>query len=173
MDKHILEKRKQILSVQELLANSKISSEGYDSTIEPFFNRDFPEDYKLDHKELPEYPESINRHIKLLYECIGNPDVEIYINDWTIMSLNKSLERYKGCCEDNQEIVFDIAFQYAGMGHINVLSCDLSNHLLFIREDGGSNGWEREANYKDLLNYKSGDKEYMYFTQWKNMILKI
>ena len=70
------------------------------------------------------------------------------------MSLNKCLERYKNLCDNSQELVFDFAFKYAGMGHIEVLSCDLTNHLLFKRMDGGSNGWEREANYNELLNYK-------------------
>ena len=29
-----------------------------------------------------------------------------------------------------------------GMGHVKVLSCDLQNHLLFYRDDGGSNDYE-------------------------------
>ena len=66
-----------------------------------------------------------------------------------------------------QELVFDFAFRYMGMGHIEVLSCDLTNHLLFKRDDGGANGWEREAHYNELLNYKPGDKKYLFFTQWK------
>ena len=67
----------------------------------------------------------------------------------------------------DQKNVFDIGFQYIGLGHIEVLSCDLTNHLLFKRRDGGSNGWDREDNYKDLMNYKTGDSEYIYFNEWK------
>ena len=40
MEKHIIEKRKQILSVQELLKNSKLSGENYDSTKEPFYMKE-------------------------------------------------------------------------------------------------------------------------------------
>ena len=69
-----------------------------------------------------------------------------------------------------QEKVFDIAFQYAGMGHIVVLSCDLDNHLLFKRRDGGSNDYDREVNYKNLLNYKAANYKHMYFTQWKDSL---
>ena len=29
-----------------------------------------------------------------MYELIGNPDIEIYIGEWTIMSLNSALEKY-------------------------------------------------------------------------------
>jgi len=37
--------------------------------------------------------------------------------------------------------------------------------------DGGSNGYDREANYQDLLKYKTGSKEYMYFFQFKHRLL--
>ena len=54
------------------------------------------------------------------------------------------------------------------MGHIRMLACDLNTHLLFIRMDGGSNGWDREHNYNDLI--KNGSKAYpkINFTQWIN-----
>jgi len=172
MSKIIEAKKKQVISVQELLKKSIKSNEGYDSTQEPFFQGDKRGILEMEHKELPEFPDSLNRHIKIMYECIGNSDIEVYLGEWTIMSLNKSLENYKKYCENDQKKVFDIAFAYMGMGHVQVLSCDLENHLLFKRRDGGANGWEREANYNDLLKYKTGDHQYMYFCQWKNEILK-
>tara|TARA_B100001093_G_scaffold236674_1_gene226778 strand:- start:145 stop:666 length:522 start_codon:yes stop_codon:yes gene_type:complete len=172
MSKIIEEKKKQVISVQELLKKSIKSNEGHDSTQEPFFQGDKGGILEMDHKELPEFPDSLNRHIKIMYECIGNPDIEVYLGEWTIMSLNKSLGNYNHYCTDGQENIFDIAFKYMGMGHIMVLSCDLRNHLLFKRNDGGSNGWDRKANYDNLLKYKTGDHQYMYFCQWKNEILK-
>ena len=170
MSKIIEAKKKQVISVQELLEKSIKSNEGHDSTQEPFFQGSENGILKMDHKELPEVPSSLNRHIKIMYELIGNPDIEVYLGKWTIMSLNKSLENYKQYCDDGQNKVFDIAFAYMGMGHIMVLSCDLENHLLFKRRDGGSNGYDREDNYKDLLNYKSEDHKCIYFCQWKNEI---
>ena len=170
MEKLIKEKQKQILSVKELLVNAKVSDENYDSTVEPFFQKREQNDYELDFKELPELPEGLNRHMKLLYSLIGNPDVEVYLGEWTIMSLTKCLENYKKYCEDGQEKIFDIAFTYMGMGHVMVLSCDLENHLLFKRRDGGANGYERDANYQDLLKYDKNKYDHMYFCQWKNSI---
>ena len=169
---YIKEKKKQVLSVQEFLDKSIMSNEGHDSTLEPFFMGNKNCDLEMDYKDLPEIPQSLNRHIKIMYELIGNPNIEVYLGSWTIMSLTKSLENYNQYCNDGQEKVFDIAFQYAGMGHIIVLSCDLNNHLLFKRRDGGSNGWDREANYNELLNYKNENYQHMYFTQWKKEILK-
>ena len=87
------------------------------------------------------------------------------------MSLNKCLENYSEYCKNNQHSVFDIAYRYEGMGHVTVISCDLNNHLLFERDDGGANGYEREDNYKDLLKYKTGDKKYFYFIQFKGKLL--
>ena len=172
MDKLIKEKQKQILSVKELLVNAKVSDENYDSTVEPFFQKREQNDYELDFKELPELPEGLNRHMKLFYCLIGNPDVEVYIGDWTFMSLNKCLEIYKDYCDNGQKSLFDIAYIYAGMGHIKLIACDLNNHLLFERPGGGSNGYDREDNYQRSLAYKTGDKEYLFFTQFKEKLLE-
>lgn len=171
MEKQILEKRKQILSVEELLRDAKISDENYDSTIEPFFMKRGNDDYVMNYKDLPELPESLNRHIKIFYTLVGNPDIEVYIGDYTFMSLTKCLENHRDYCKNDQTSVFDIAYRYEGMGHVTVISCDLNNHLLFERRDGGSNGYDREDNYKALLNYKTGDKKYFYFNQFKRKLM--
>ena len=39
------------------------------------------------------------------------------------------------------------------MGHIEMLSCNLYNNLLFYRIHGGSSGIESEYNYNKLLNF--------------------
>ena len=171
MSKHISDKRDQVLSVQELLKNSKLSDGIHDSTIEPFFQRREVDDYIMNFKEIPELPKSLNRHMKIFYELVGNPNTEVYIGDFTFMSLTKCLEKYNDYCANDQNSVFDIGFRYAGMGHVVVVSCDLNNHLLFERPDGGSNGYDREANYKDLLNYKTGSKKYIFFTQFKEKLM--
>lgn len=172
MDKHISEKRKQIESVQELLKLGKLSDDNYDSTVEPCFIGRGDNDYVMNYKDLPEIPESLNRHMKIFYTLVGNPDVEVYIGDYTFMSLNKCLENYNKYCEDKQTSVFDIAFRYFGMGHVVVISCDLNNHLLFERMDGGSSGYDREYNYEELLKYKTGDKKYLYFNHFKSKCIQ-
>ena len=174
MEKHLQYKKKQIQTIQELLKNAKTSSENYKSSGEPFFHNDIDsKEFQLNYKSIPELPDSLNRHFKILYELIGDPEVEVYIGEWTIMSLNQCLERYKGLCNDGQTNVFDIGFRYAGMGHIEVLSCNFYNSLLFYRPDGGSNGWDREANYKEVVNFDYTKYDYLYFTQWLNKINKL
>jgi hypothetical protein len=53
-----------------------------------------------------------------------------------------------------------------GMGHVEVISCDLETHLLFYHQDGGSNGLERQQNFENLV--KNGSKNYnkFYFSKW-------
>ena len=125
----------------------------------------------MNYKDLTELPESLNRYIKIFYTPVGNTGVEVYIGDYKFMSLTKCLENYKHYCNNNQHSVFDIAYRYEGIGHITVISCDLNNHLLFERRDGGSNGYDREDNYNELLKYKTGDKKYLYFNQFKGKFL--
>ena len=168
MDKTAEAKKKQLKTILNLLEKSKVSEEGYESSKQPFFMKGVPSDFKINHKHIPDLPESLNRHFKLFYQVLGNSDREVYINEWTIMSLNEALKQYKDYCSKGQTNVFNIGYKYAGMGHIEVLSCNLYNHLLFMRMDGGSNGWDREYNYKKVLNFDYKDYEYFYFNEWYN-----
>jgi hypothetical protein len=168
MSKFILQKTEQIRKIHNILKNAKLSEDNYQSTSEPFFIGSNPQDFKIGHNTIPELPDSLNRHFKTFYEVVGNPKREVYINEWTIMSLDESLKRYNELCSKGQKNVFDIGYRYLGMGHIEMLSCNLYNHLLFMRRDGGSNGYDREYNYKKLLNFNYKEYEYFYFNHWYN-----
>ena len=168
MSKFILQKTEQICKIHNILKNAKLSEDNYQSTSEPFFIGSNPQDFKIGHNTIPELPDSLNRHFKTFYEVVGNPKREVYINEWTIMSLDESLKRYNELCSKGQKDVFDIGYRYLGMGHIEMLSCNLYNHLLFMRRDGGSNGYDREYNYKKLLNFNYREYEYFYFNHWYN-----
>ena len=92
--------------------------ENYDSTVEPFFQKREQNDYELDFKELPELPEGLNRHMKIFYSLIGNPELEVYIGDWTFLSLNKCLEIYKDYCDNDQKSLFDILLYICWYGSV-------------------------------------------------------
>ena len=127
---------------------------------------DFPLHAKIENRILPEIPDAVNRNIKLMYQIIGNSEKEIYVKEWIIMSLNETLKKYKYYCENEQERIFDIAFRYMGMGHIEVLSCDLKTHLLFYRHDGGSSGWDRETNFQEMIKCDPETYQQFYFQNW-------
>ena len=99
-------------------------------------------------------PKSLNDNIIMIYRLIGNYDRELYLDDWCFMSLKQCINKYQYYLSRNQDKVFDIAYKYMGMGHVKVLSCDLQNHLLFYRDDGGSNDYERELHLDEVINYK-------------------
>jgi len=159
-------KKNQINKILSILKEAKISTDKHDSTQEPFFLKGENQDFEIDFQKIGDVPEGLNYSIKLLFEIIGSPDKEIYLGPWTILSFNKCMEDYKQYCKDGQSSVFDIAFMYLGMGHVKILSCDLYTHLLFYRRDGGSNGWDREANYQDLLKYDGVKNIQFFFKDW-------
>jgi len=166
MSKFISQKTEQIRKVNNILKNARLSEDDHQSTSEPFFIGSKSQDFEIGHNTIPELPDNLNRNFKTFYEIVGNPKKEVYINEWTIMSLDESLKRYKELCNNSQKNVFDIGYRYLGMGHIEMLSCNLYNHLLFRRRDGGSSGIEREYNYKKLLNFDYKEYDYIYFNQW-------
>ena len=167
-------KRKQIGKIMDVLKKSKVSSGDFDSTHEPFFKPDTEKvDFEFDHENEIIVPEGLNRNIKTIYDILGNSKKEIYIGEWTIMTLEKALEQYDYYCKDGQKRVFDIGFRYLGMGHIELIACDLETHLLFYHRGGGSNGWHREANYNDIIKYLGKEYTNMFFSDWYfNIVLE-
>lgn len=166
MDKQTDKKKKDLQKILCVLNKCKISEEGYDSTSKPFFMAGNTKDFTINFKTIDGIPSSLNRNIILIYNILGDPNKEIYIGEWTILSVDKAIKRYKALCNAGQKKVFNIAYRYMGLGHVEVISCDLETHLLFYHQDGGSNGLEREENFKNLV--KNGSKNYnkFYFSKW-------
>jgi len=164
-----VKKSKQINKILEVLNNTTISSIDYVSTKEPFFwntnNRQAFQQFNNLFVDA-QIPEGLNRNIKILYQILGDQKREIYYGPWTIMSLNEALERYKVICAKGQSNVFDIGYKYEGLGYISVLSCDLTNHLLFYRLDGGSNDYDRQYNCNELIKNGSQPYKKFYFSEW-------
>ena len=79
---------------------------------------------------------------------------EIYIKNWSLMSLDAIIERYNICKKDNINI-YDIGFTYKGMGHVKVAFYDPKLEKIFYRIDGGANGYDRIDNYNKLKTYSS------------------
>lgn len=163
-----------INKILKILEQSKVSCNDYDSTQQPFFSSDNNGNkFVINFQSLSNYniPESLNRNIILIYKILGDPTKEIYLGEWTIMSLDKALKNYKEYSDNGQNNVFDIGYKYEGMGHITVISCDLKTHLLFYRPDGGSNGYDRQANYQNLIKNGSGNYQQIFFSKWFYNIL--
>lgn len=165
----IIEKKKiQINNLLSILKKSKISSSNFNSSYMPFFSRSQNiEDFITKNNTVnSNIPDSLNRNIKLMYQLLGDNEKEIYIGEWTIMTINEAINNYEKYCLHGQNKIFDIGYRYMGMGHIEMVSCDLDTHLLFYRPDGGSNGWDREANFKKVIDKGSSLYEKFFFNKW-------
>lgn len=164
-------KRNKLKKIDRLLRYSKLSCDNYNSVDKPFFSSDNEvKDFEMSYNDIGDIPSDINNNIMLMYKLIGNSCVEVYINDWTIISINEARKQYKKYCENNQFDIWNIGYRYMGLGHVEVLCCNLYNHLLFKRHDGGSNGYERVDNYNNILKFNSNDNNYEHFkfTKWYN-----
>lgn len=173
IDQMLHDKQTRLNKIVDLLNKGRIGVEDFDSTQEPFFQTGETQEFQENHKRLPELPEGLNRNFKEMYEIIGNPAIEVHLTttdehraEWTIMSVNKALKIYATYQEDGQCRVFDIAYTYMGMGHINILACDLETHSLFVHPGGGANGWERRNNHDRIVKYNRDSYEQFYFAPW-------
>lgn len=160
-----------IQKIINILQKGKLSDDNYSSTKQPFFMQNDIYDLKISNGSINDtyikkLPYGLNNNIKLIYKILNNPNKEIYLNDWTIMNLTDAIKNYENYCKNRQKNIFDIGYKYAGMGHITVISCDLSNHLLFYRPDGGSNGYDREINFENLIKNGSTPYNKFYFSNW-------
>jgi len=166
MNNQINNKKKVISRMMDVLKKSKVSSDDYNTSNQPFFLReDQSSEFKIDFNVIENVPEGLNRNVKLMYDILGTSKKEIYINNWTIMSLDQAMEVYNEYCKNGREDVFDIGYVYLGMGHIGIIACDLNTHLLYYHRGGGSNGYDREENFQEVI--KNGPKEkQIYFTKW-------
>ena len=98
----------------------------HQSTDEPFFSQDSNKVlFQCEIKNL-QMPINLNISVQLLYKVIGDPDKEIYYKGWTIMKRHMLTIIPVLCTRRTRNASSDIGFQYVGLGHIRVLSCDLS-----------------------------------------------
>jgi hypothetical protein len=163
---------KPINQILEVLNKGTISTNNYTSSDKPLFMKNSTESFTQYNNLKLQIPENVNRNVKLIYEIFGNEQKEIYLDEWTIMSLEEALKRYKEFCTQGQDNVFDIGFRYLGMGHIEIISCDLKSHLLFYRPDGGSNDWDRITNVNELIQKGSTPYDKFHFYKWFYNIYK-
>lgn len=165
MDKKV----ENIFKINKVLETANISNEGYNSMDVGFFARDREQKlFEVDFKEIKPLPKGINRNVKSIYEILGNMETEIYIGEWTIMTITRALEIYEEYKKSGRENVFDFGFRYMGMGHIEVVSCDLDDFKIFFHPAGGSNGYDREGNFKGIVD--GGPEKYctskINFDEW-------
>ena len=163
---YITRKKETIEKMMTVLNKGYISNNDYNSANEAFFVQNKNNKFIIDFNIIEGIPDSLNRNIITIYNILGSKNKELYLSEWTLMSINNAVKRYDELCKLNRKDIFDIGYKYEGMGHITVLSCDLNSHLLFYRPDGGSNGYDREDNLNNLIKNGSSNYKKFFFTEW-------
>lgn len=142
------------------------SSEGYNSYKQYFYQDPNSKPFIIGSTEVKTFPKGLNESVQWLYQLIGDPQSEVYVKEWTFFSLEQALSLYKDYQENGQERMFDIAYRYYGLGTVEVLSCDLQTHKLYIQLDGGANGWDQEYNKKNRYVLNPDTVSQMRFMVW-------
>ncbi len=169
MNKHVEQITRNTQKILNFLEKGHMSDDNYIGSDMPFFMKNDNDTFTIGHHNLPEMPNGLNHDIVKMFQIIGNPQREVYINDWTIMSLNQCIQMYEMKVNNGQHMVFDIGYIYAGMGHVRMLSCDLKTGKLFTRIDGGGDDYVRELYFKEILNFDRNNYEYFDFDKFMEM----
>lgn len=135
--------------------NGKVSDTNPNNVIDnPFFISDATNGNLLDDNTTLKiddaFKDTFNKldiSLKILYSFIGD-NKEYLINNFNFFTLIEIQNRI-----NNYNNFFDVALMYLGMGHVIVLSYHPKTKKYFLRHDGGSNGYEREAHHNFYKNY--------------------
>ena len=148
--------------------NMLFSPRNHDSTLQPFFlpnvdndsnenqNISIIEDNNLllniEFKEL-----NLEKNITDFYLDNEGYDREMYTENWTFFSITKILELVKHYTSHNINNIVDLGFIYHGMGHIKVVYYNKISKKIYFRMDGGSNDYDRMANFNELKKISNNE----------------
>lgn len=82
---------------------------------------------------------------------------EMYIENWTFFSITKILELVKHYASHNINNIIDLGFMYHGMGHVKVVYYNKITKKTHFRMDGGSNDYDRIANFNELKKISNNE----------------
>ena len=152
--------------------NILFSPRNHDSTLQPFFlpnvdndsnenqNISIIEDNNLllaiEFKEL-----NLIKSITDFYLNNEAFNKEMYIENWTFFSITKILELVKHYIENNINNIVDLGFMYHGMGHVKVVYYNKITKKIYFRMDGGSNDYDRMANFNELKKISNNEVAYI------------
>ena len=89
--------------------------------------------------------------VKFAYLHLADPTREFTAQGWTWMGVDAVEQRVELYEKHEQLHIADLAFRSAGMGYVEVLTLDRGTGQVMVRHDGGSNNWDRAANWQTAL----------------------
>lgn len=89
-----------------------------------------------------------------LYKKMGNNLNEFKLGRWNIMSVFEANAYNTELYKYGETTIYNFAMVYHGMGWIIMAAIDLTNGMVFLRMDGGSNGYDVKHNFEKTLAYR-------------------
>ena len=83
---------------------------------------------------------------------------ELLLGNWVIMSLNEVTEYNEELEKHYINHIYNFAYSNRGMGWLYVAAVDLNNGKVFVRQEGGSSGYDVEANLKKSIDFIVNNK---------------
>ena len=116
--------------------------------------------------------------LQQLYEIVATPTVTASLGttstphmNWQLWSLNDVMYTRRAHCRWNPASTsVDFASTYHGLGHYVVASIDIPTKQVYLRLDGGSDGWAQELNSQFAATYQATDKDYHCIHWWFDII---
>lgn len=115
----------------------------------------------VDPKNFIQFDVNIPKELAELYEKLGDCLKTIKIGRWHILSPLEAMVNNFTFHNQKEVTLYDFAMTYEGLGWALVASIDLTNGQVFIRLDGGSNGYDVDANLKKILAYRKNAHKYV------------
>ena len=96
MDRFSKAKKVQVIQILTKLTMGYQSRDNYNSNEVGFFTPDNGKKrFEMGFNNIDELPETLNNSIQLMYKIIGEPEKEVYLGCWTIMSLKEAIKQYE------------------------------------------------------------------------------
>lgn len=100
---------------------------------------------------------NLSDDIKKFYKNVEWSTQEIYMKVWILFSIDNIITIVNHDRKNNINTT-DLWLRYMWLGHCKVAFYDPQTNMIYYRDDGGSNGFDRTENYTKLKNYKSDKK---------------
>lgn len=112
-----------------------------------------------DAKYFHPYDDRLPKELLSMYEQMGGCLNELVLGRWHFMSSVEAHSHNEELYRHGETTIYNFAMVYHGLGWAIMAAIDLENGMVFLRMDGGSNGYDVQMNLDKTLAYrKNADK---------------
>jgi hypothetical protein len=99
------------------------------------------------------------KELLAMYEQLGSCLNGFVLGRWYFMSSTEAQSRNEELYRHGETTIYNFAMVYHDLGWVIMAAIDLENGMVFLRMDGGSDGYDAKMNLVQILAYrKNADK---------------